>query len=591
MSADHLIRRIRHRIDATMMGMPRRAACRQTGRRPIGAAMRARRTTALAVGALLALAACTSSSDIVAGSASRSGGGASEGTASSTAAVSGSTCPMAFDASEADFYPIQPSFSAGYTVAAQSLNSTTEDWAYVISGDFPYSQWMAWYLYSTKGVPLFKFSDSAIKPDPGSTNPYVVGSKVLAPERSYHIYLMPSDTPSSVVSSMQSQGKNVTLLPAASTTPGVSIVSRSYWSFSNDDLGSYDRFGYGGPTNTPAPTITAFVTDPTSGELTETPVDNCSAQSQLPKKIWYNPETKAPVITFKDAPVPTQEELADLPHYLVQTGSGAGSFGKEFPPSPVADEVQFYRNVASSSPYADVQSAPAPGDPPDACGGYVMANLPNDVVSLVHIPQVPSFPSYKGATADTVNQSTDYQVQFYSVVVYGATKQLDAYGTNDNSQIGNSQIATAPDGSATVVLWPESATTDQVEKIAAVVKANGWNLLKSGTQTAVAPNLLVIREKGQNATWKNALSANSVTQGAPCPQSTNPSLPLPQDPPSAQVTQFNGMGLSAPQGQNCTVAEFLSGACLKSFGKQLAKTGGKWSATSSVPPEQVQPSG
>ena len=62
---------------------------------------------------------------------------------------------------------------------------------------------------------------------------------------------MPSDTPSSVVSSMQSEGKNVTLLPAASTTPGVSIVSRSYWSFANDGLGDYDRFGYGGPTDTP----------------------------------------------------------------------------------------------------------------------------------------------------------------------------------------------------------------------------------------------------------------------------------------------------------------------------------------------------
>ena len=37
-----------------------------------------------------------------------------------------------------------------------------------------------------------------------------------------------------------------------------------------------------------------------------------------------------------------------------------------------------------------------------------MANLPNDVVSLVHIPQVPTFPDYTGATADTVNKSSDY---------------------------------------------------------------------------------------------------------------------------------------------------------------------------------------
>ena len=185
---------------------------------------------------------------------------------------------------------------------------------------------MAWYLYSTKGVPLFKFSDSAIKADPGSTNPYVVGNKVLAPERSYHIYLMPSDTPSSVVSSMQSEGKNVTLLPAASTTPGVSIVSRSYWSFANDNLGSYDRFGYGGPTDTPAPTITAVLTDATTGEITETPVENCSAQSQLPKKIWFD----------------ARDELAD---HHVQGRPGPHPAGARRPSAlPPADRVRVRRD-------------------------------------------------------------------------------------------------------------------------------------------------------------------------------------------------------------------------------------------------------
>ena len=68
------------------------------------------------------------------------------------AAVSGNECPQVFDASKADFYPIQPSFSAGYTAATQHLNTDTANWAYVIDGDFPYSNWMAWYLYSAKGA-------------------------------------------------------------------------------------------------------------------------------------------------------------------------------------------------------------------------------------------------------------------------------------------------------------------------------------------------------------------------------------------------------------------------------------------------------
>ncbi len=540
--------------------------------------------------ALLALSACTSSPS---GSPATPGGATpvEEATAAvTTAGTDGSsTCPQVFDASTADFYPIQPSFSAGYTAAAQHLSSATEDWAYVVEGDFPYSNWMAWYLYTAKGVPVFKFSDSAITPDEGSTNPFVDGNPILAPTRGYHLYFMPSSTPDSVVTAMQKEGKNVALLPSSQTTPDVVMVSRSYWPFSNDGLGDYDRFGYGGPTSTPSPTITAYLTDSTTGELTDTPVDDCSAQSALPKRVWYDADTKSPVITFADAPVPTQQEIGDIPHFLVQTGSFSGSAGSEFPPAPEPDEVQFYRDVAAHAPFADVQSAPAPGDPPDACGGYVFANLPNDVVSLVHIPDVPSFPDYRGATATTLNNSSDDEVQFYSAVIYGGTKQLDAYGTLDNSQLGNRQLKQGKDGSATIVLYPNEASEDEIAKIDAVVQANGWNLLKSGVQTAIAPNLLVIREKGQNSQWKNALSANDVTQGAPCPQSADPSLPLPQDPPSAQVTQFNGMGLTAPQGQNCTVDEFLSGACLAAFAKQLRADGAQWSATDAEAPTQKSP--
>jgi hypothetical protein len=544
-----------------------------------------RRTTAPLVGlvTVLALVAGACSSDDDEGTAAQDAA-----TTTATSAVTGGECPYVVDTSKADFYPIQPSFSAGYTLSAQKLTSDTADWAYEVTADFPYSNWTAWYLYDLNGVPLYKFSDASIVPDPGSTNPFVQGNPILAADRSFTLYFMPSTTPPSVVSEMQGDGKNVALLPAVGSTDGVSIVSRSYWSFANEDLGDYDRFGYGGPTDTPYPTIRAITTDPTTGELTDTEVDDCGAQSELPPQLWYDTDSGKPVVTFEDAPVPTEQELGgDLPKLLLQTGSASGSLGKEFPPAPEPDQVQFYRNDASTSPYADVSSAPPAGNPPDACGGYVMANLPNDVVSLVHIPQVPSFPSYKGATEDTTNDRDAYDVQFYSVVIYGATKQKDAYGTNENSQLGNTQLLQNDDGSATVVLYPQSATSEQVDQIAAVVKANGWNLLRSGVQTAVAPNLLTIREKGQNPNWPNALSANKVTQGAPCPQSTNPDLLLPQDPPSAAVTQQNGMGLTAPAGQNCTIEEFLDGTCLKDLSDRLQQTGQVWSATKATAPAQA----
>jgi hypothetical protein len=514
---------------------------------------------------------------------------AADPAAASPGAVGDTTCPQVFDASSASFYPIQPSFSAGYSVAAQKLTDDTADWAYVVSGDFPYSYWMAWYLYSTKGVPLYMLSDSDIVPDAGSTNPFVVGEPILAPERHYSIVFMPSDTPDSVISGMQADGQNVAVLPDIGSTKGVSIVFRSYWSLANDDLGDYDRFGYGGPTDTPFHTVRAYLTDEATGELTEDLAPDCGSQSQLPEALWFDPAKDGPIITFKKAEPPKREDYSDLPRFLLQTGSVAGALGSEFPPSPVADEVQFYRNVAANTPYADVAAAPPPGDPPDACGGYVFANLPNDVVSLVRIPQIPTFPDYRGADQTTLNDDDQFDLKFYSVVIYGADKQLDAVGSLTNSQLGNRQILTDEDGGATFVLYPRSATPKQVKAIAAVAEANGWNVLRSGLQTRAAPNILVVREKGPNDDWAYSLSPNSATAGAPCPQTADPTLPLPKDPPDAQVTQSNGMGLAAPQGQNCSIKAFLSGECLAAFGAQLAEDGSVWSAASSAPPEQIKP--
>ena len=376
---------------------------------------------------------------------------------------------------------------------------------------------MAWYVYDSKGVPLFKIADTKIAPDSGSTNPSVDRNPILAPKRHYHIYFMPGTTPNSVVTSMKQQGKNVALLPTVGSSSNVGIVGRSYWSFANDQLGDYDRFGYGGPTHTPYPVIRAFTTDEATGQMK--PVANCAAQSLVPHKLWFNPSTTKPTITFENAPRPTDAQLKRLPHWLTSTGSMTGSFGREFPPSPKPSEVQFYRNKASTAPYADVQAAPPVGDPPDGCGGYVAANLPNKVVSLVHIAQVPSYPDYRGATSKTLNQSNKFQLKFYSVVIYGWTKQIDAYGSPNNSQIGNRQVIENSDGSATVVLWPQSATGDQVNQIAAIAKANHWNILRSGLQTTAAPNMLIIREKGPNPTWKTHSHRTARQRGAVCPDS------------------------------------------------------------------------
>ena len=75
----------------------------------------------------------------------------------------------------ASLYPAQPSYHAAYQNEwNREINRTTATWAYVVTGEFPYAQWMSWNIYDgTTAVPTFTFSRTAIRPDPGaSTHSY-----------------------------------------------------------------------------------------------------------------------------------------------------------------------------------------------------------------------------------------------------------------------------------------------------------------------------------------------------------------------------------------------------------------------------------
>jgi hypothetical protein len=182
------------------------------------------------------------------------------------------------------------------------------------------------------------------------------------------------------------------------------------------------------------------------------------------------------------------------------------------------------------------------------------------------------------------------------MISYGVNRQIYSYGSPNpvralrNSELANQHIVKDSDGSATFVIYPQSATPLQVARIAAIVKANSWNILRGGVKTRAIPlKMILIREKGQNQSWDNAISANDVSQGAPCYYS-NPSVPvdfpLNQVPASFQATQDNGMGLTAPNGQNCTIRSFVTGGCLQALITQYQKFGWKWNAANQFPTGQ-----
>ena len=330
-------------------------------------------------------------------------------------AVTGNTCPSMVFEPDASLYPAQPSFHAGYDNWWLKYNDSAAKWGFVISGQFPYAQWMSWTVYNGKGVPTFTFSRTNTQPDPGSVNPFVAGARLLTSARSYHLYLMPATTPQSVIDSMKSQfgAGNVATLPAfvssgSKKNTSWGLVQRSYWSFAFDGAGNWDRFGYGGPTNTPFPTMQAFETD-AAGALTSTPVADCGAQSRFPKPTWYNPETGKPIINAAKVPRPAAR-IVNVPQFLAHNGFFVASSPPFAAPTPVPRYVQFFRPSYAQAPFADVSGIPAKGTPPDQCGGYAAANLPNNRLALVHVPLVPSYRTTRGWTptrfATTATTST-----------------------------------------------------------------------------------------------------------------------------------------------------------------------------------------
>ena len=76
--------------------------------------------------------------------------------------------------------------------------------------------------------------------------------------------------------------------------------------------------------------------------------------------------------------------------------------------------------------------------------------------------QVPSFPNYTGATSSTLRDNSD-NVQFFSMIMYGVNRQIYSFGSPNpvqalrNSELGNQEIATNSDESATFVIYPPSA--------------------------------------------------------------------------------------------------------------------------------------
>jgi hypothetical protein len=66
-----------------------------------------------------------------------------------------------------------------------------------IEGDFPYARYTSWNLYDAQAKPIAGLTDTQIKPDPGSVNPFLPGASRLFPKRRYTAFIEFGKAPAS----------------------------------------------------------------------------------------------------------------------------------------------------------------------------------------------------------------------------------------------------------------------------------------------------------------------------------------------------------------------------------------------------------
>ena len=315
--------------------------------------------------------------------------------------------------------------------------------------------------------------------------------------------------------------------------PGVSIVSRSYWSFGNDGLGDYDRFGYGGPTEHAVSDDHRVPHGRHHRRAHRHPGRRLRRAEPAAPEVWYDrANERADRSPSRTRPYRRSRSSATCPSSWCRPGSFSGTLGKEFPPSPVPNEVQFYRNVASNGAVRRRAVGTGEGQPAGRLRRVRDGEPPNDVVSLVHIPQVPSFPDYTGATAETLNQSR----RLRGAVLQRGHLRGDQAARRlwHAAELADRQH---PDRQERTTAAPRLCSTRSRPRRSRSTRSPRSSRPTAGTCSRAAsrppsPRTCCDPREGPEPNWENALSANDVTQGAPCPQSHNPSLPLPQIRPA-----------------------------------------------------------
>jgi hypothetical protein len=458
-------------------------------------------------------------------------------------------------------FPLQPDPHAAYTYVIPRV--TSEPIGFVISGPFPYAAWTSWTVYDGTVRPFSLAGDSAITPDPGSVNPFIAGTPVLSPNRSFTLLLLPQGTdPGAIAAPLRSiPASNIINSPTSGDF--YLIAYRVY-----DAFPGYNRGGAGGPTNTPFPQVKA-INYQTGGDV------DCSQENLLPSP---KPPTDLPT---NPTSVPSTGAITLINGTTIPLGPQGSTrsaegipqalAGAQYAPALDPNRIEFTRPPLVAG--ADVPSIP----PPDNCSGYLGAATSTTKIGLIRLPHVAQWFDTSNLTPST--PFAQNETSYISFTMYGSSLHRYEPGSPTTGSLGNAELKVDASGGTTILVWPRSLSRQDQERVFDYVDRNGWAIMRGGEEGPVTTANLIVRLKGASPSYAGGYTPTAERQGVPCYFDDNPSAARWSDVTGDQyVASARSIGTGAPQGVNCTVEELLDGGCLAELKAYITETGGAYTA-------------
>jgi hypothetical protein len=339
--------------------------------------------------------------------------------------------------------------------------------AYKFTGRFPHSTTMNFTAYNNLldiNGPNYALNDVNIIPDPGSVNPFVPGTRIMAPNRNYTVWAWPDNVP------VPAGLKNVILYPTRPEDPGGAarwnIVTRMY----------YHQPG-------------------------------------------FSPVAEKPTITAMSALNPTQPVACPLSRVGTIASQIAGFFAHRakwgappLPPQPPnSNKIYFTRYPTAYGVGLDGY----PGPVATSCANYLVATVPFDgnKVSVTTMHRVPEHYNINNVTQRSVMK--DYPIRYQSVLDTYFTLNGRLYrslGNNTNDSVYTSK------GEWVFVWLPSEPRLPAAQERAVRAKAAALNFnviqlppKATGPIQRQLPNgILFIRQKGISPNFPYS------NQGTPC---------------------------------------------------------------------------